>query len=196
MPVDRLRENDQVVTALQHALGEGEHGLNVVPELIKRVLREARWQDRASDRLGREVAFEAFVDFIHEPPPEGLGTTVELVLRICGGDEEAQSLIEAATLRPDGRPKTVSNVNSYPLARPVGNTAQQALRQLRTHRPDLLERVVTGDLSPHAAAVEAGFRRKVVQIDVDPERAAVQLARHFGGVELDRLIDALQRQRG
>jgi hypothetical protein len=63
--------------------------------------------------------------------------------------------------RPPGRPKNVDNgkcdVNGF---RPTGNSAAAALRRLEIQRPDLLNRVLAGGLSAHAAMVEAGFRNR------------------------------------
>jgi hypothetical protein len=44
--------------------------------------------------------------------------------------------------------------------RPSGNSAAAALRRLERHRPDLLDRVLAGELSAHAAMLEAGFRKR------------------------------------
>ena len=66
---------------------------------------------------------------------------------------------------------------------PEGNTAASALRRLRKAAPALHERVLTGDLSPHAAMLEAGFRRKTMQLPTDPEGVARALLRKFWTAE-------------
>ncbi len=43
---------------------------------------------------------------------------------------------------------------------PSGHSCERALRRLRKDRPDLHARVLSDELSPHAAMVEAGFRRR------------------------------------
>jgi hypothetical protein len=68
-------------------------------------------------------------------------------------------------------------------ARQYGNSSHAAIRRLRKDRPDLYARVMAGELSPHAAAVAAGFRRKVISVPLDPERAAAALKRHFSPEE-------------
>jgi hypothetical protein len=40
------------------------------------------------------------------------------------------------------------------------NDATYALRRLKRDHPELAEKVVAGKLSAHAAAIEAGFRRR------------------------------------
>lgn len=64
-------------------------------------------------------------------------------------------------------------------------SADAALRRLRKQRPDLHAQVLAGQSSPHAAAVEAGFRRRRISVPADdPERAVAALARHFSADEL------------
>lgn len=45
-------------------------------------------------------------------------------------------------------------------ARPQGNSRQALIRRLRRDHPQLYELVLDGQLSPHRAAIAAGFRRK------------------------------------
>jgi hypothetical protein len=44
--------------------------------------------------------------------------------------------------------------------RPSGNSAAAALRRLERHRPNILERVLAGDISAHASMIEVGFRKR------------------------------------
>jgi hypothetical protein len=46
------------------------------------------------------------------------------------------------------------------------------------------EKVEAGELSAHAAAVEAGFRKPVLQVPTDPGKLADKLVRHFWPVLL------------
>lgn len=47
-----------------------------------------------------------------------------------------------------------------------GNARSYIMARLDRDRPDLLERVVAGDLSANAAAIEAGFKKKPTSLDV------------------------------
>lgn len=73
--------------------------------------------------------------------------------------------------RPAGRPpkevseETVNNVDNKP--RPRGNSQAATLRRLRKSRPDLHAKVLAGELSANAAAIEAGFRKKMLSVPVD-----------------------------
>jgi hypothetical protein len=46
------------------------------------------------------------------------------------------------------------------MSRPTGTSRATALRRLRKDRPDIHARVLKGELSAHAAMIEAGFRKK------------------------------------
>ena len=74
----------------------------------------------------------------------------------------------------------------------MGNDPQYALRRLRTQRPDLHARVLAGDLSPHGAMVEAGFRRRTVTVALDVQSFARAILRHFDTAEIDELVDLLR----
>ena len=53
-----------------------------------------------------------------------------------------------------------------------GTDRRSTLARLRRDRPDLAEQVERGELSANAAAIEAGFRTRPVQLAIDPEKAA------------------------
>lgn len=195
MPVNKLRENDEVVRCLQHAIDEGEHGLSVVPGLIKRVIVENCWRERHVDVLQwRPVTFRSFAEFLAERPPEGLGATLAQVKRLCADDPEAMDLIDQATAGRQGkRTDLVDNIHEVPLVeRPAGTSPEAALRRLRKDRPDLHSQVLKGELSAHAAAVQAGFRPRTITVPLDPEKMARAIRRRLSDDELDVLLEALE----
>ena len=59
------------------------------------------------------------------------------------------------------------NVTSAPTTE-RGNESTYTLRRLKRDAPALAQRVLDGELSANAAAVEAGFRKKSITIKVDP----------------------------
>jgi hypothetical protein len=74
-----------------------------------------------------------------------------------------------------------------------GGSATYAIRKLRRSRPDLHAKVLAGELSPHAAMVQAGFRPKVITVPLDVEKAAAALARAFTEDEMRSLQEQLAR---
>ena len=77
-------------------------------------------------------------------------------------------------------------------ARPVGNSAAQALRRLRKDCPELHAEVIAGGLSPHAAMIKAGFRPKTLTIRAgNPAKLAAALRRFLTEAERNELRELL-----
>ncbi len=93
----------------------------------------------------------------------------------------------------DGNPgpgrgnKTVNNVNRLR----GGNSETYALRRLKRDRPDLADKVLDGELSANAAAIEAGFRKRTITVTLEPRSIARTLARHLSEDQINDLIVAL-----
>ena len=161
-----------IVHALQKSLVGGRHGLDTVPKLIKRIIQGELWKGFYCEPMQSEVAHSSFERYVTDDLPTGLGTTIRMLKSICRDDVEALDAIDRATQRKasggknqhTGEDSFVDNVNEA--ERPTGNSRDAALRRLRKDRPDLLERVLANELSAHAAAVEAGFRKKPSQAEI------------------------------
>ena len=72
--------------------------------------------------------------------------------------------------------KAVVNTNSYH----GKNKASYILARLeRDKKTDLLERVNAGELSAHAAAIEAGWRKRMIQLEPTVEGFAAAIMRRL-----------------
>jgi len=186
---------EQVIEGLAQDLNSGRHGLEGVPTAIKLVLRDDMWKERIIRRTGEIVTFGRFEAFVSALPHKGgLGSSMAIVKRICSDDPEALNLIDQAMKRPRGGDNrtqdTPTNVDNINIGRPDGTSAQHAIRRLRKDRPDLHAQVLAKGISPHAAMVEAGFRRKTATVPVDdPEKVSAFLAKHFEPAEIRKIAD-------
>ena len=72
-----------------------------------------------------------------------------------------------------------------------GNSRGYGLQRLARERPDLVERVRSGELSTHAAMLEAGLRKRTVTLPTDLRRAATKLCEIFSPEELRVIRRAL-----
>jgi hypothetical protein len=188
---DRLLENDSIVAALQDALSRGEHGLKAVPALVIRVIDENRWGERTVRVIHETVRFQSFMDFVTKAPPAGLGTDLRTLKRLCADDTQATDLIDRAEQRPPGKPDhTFNNIQGLSTA-PVGTSRQASLRRLRKDRPDLHQQVLAGDLSAHAAMIQAGFRPKTVTVRATVEGFTRAIQAHLTAEDLARLLVVL-----
>ncbi|CRI63749.1 hypothetical protein THIOKS11520005 [Thiocapsa sp. KS1] len=109
-----------------------------------------------------------------------LAAAVELARRQV--DPEAEEFVDPkGAAAPKGERVGITN----PLEE-TKNSNPGILRRLARSRPDLLDKVETGELSPNAAAVEAGFRRPMKSIPVDtPENAVRALLKVFPEADLE-----------
>lgn len=191
--MDKLREADTVVSCLGQAMIDGESGLKNVPGLVLRVVNEDLWQERIIAQTGAPARFKRFVDFVATKPLEGLGADLPTLRRLCADNPAALDALDRATKGRQGeRTDLFNNVKEVDDPDPpMGNTAAYALRKLRADAPELHEQVIAGELSPHAAMVQAGFRKKTIQIPADPNGAALALLRKFTPDELQRIVEII-----
>jgi hypothetical protein len=151
-----LLENESVCRKFGSAILHGAADLSVIPGLLKRILAEGMWREREVKPLHTVVRFDRFEDFVTTSPLEGIGATMEVVRGLIRHDVNACNLLDEAMQNRSGKPLTCNIVTDKA---PAGNSRDKALRRLRKDRPDLLERVTEGELSAHAAMVQAGFRK-------------------------------------
>jgi hypothetical protein len=74
-----------------------------------------------------------------------------------------------------------------------GTDQTYTVRRLMRDAPELVELVRTGELSPHAAAIRAGFRRPTLTISDVPESAAASIRKKFGTDFAQALCEALSK---
>ena len=74
---------------------------------------------------------------------------------------------------------------------PTGTSRLRALRRLRAERQDLYERVLAGELSPHAAMLQAGLRRPTWTVPAEPAGLVEALRRHYSQAELQVIARAI-----
>ncbi|MGC5023571.1 hypothetical protein ACLQ3K_02355 [Tsukamurella sp. DT100] len=85
--------------------------------------------------------------------------TPQTLRAIIGDDLLLRDMLDDALRGRQGeRTDLVDNINK--VDRPDGTSKDRALRKLPTGAPELHERVLAGELTPHAAMVQAGFRHR------------------------------------
>lgn len=153
-------QHDDIELLQQSIMHGGERAFEVVPLALKKVLIEKQWQKR-TDKGGKPFAsFEAFTT---HRLWHGLETTIDDLRVHCRKHPEVERMIldEMEPGRKHGRPvkeDASSDKGSNPTFK--GRGATYTLKRLKRDRPDLFARVVAGELSANAAAIEAGFRKR------------------------------------
>ena len=165
-----LRENDQVIKDLWQSIEYGGSRLEAIPRYVKRIINENRWQRRWVKPLGQVVEFDTFEGFLTADLPEGMRYDMESLKRLCRDDPEALDALDRVVQKPVGIHKGKGDIDNVNITEsPSGNSRVSALRRLRSQRPDLHTLVLAGEMTPHAAMVQAGFRRKTITVvpDID-----------------------------
>ena len=90
---------------------------------------------------------------------------------------------QAATIKQGTRTDLQHSGNTTKLK--GRKTVEHHLRRLAKHRPDILARYEAGELSAHAAALEAGFIHPTFQVRADDAKAALKtILRHYKWADL------------
>jgi len=169
--------------------------LKDVPRILSGVIERQAW--KRWRWIGNEFTASTIDDYCTMHPPRGLGASVDLVRRLLADypdvlerfdrerDGEAVTLLDVIDKenRRDpgshgkGRPLDLDNkkdgVQVY--RAPTGNKAAAALRRLHKDRPDIHQRVLAGELSPHAGMIEAGFRKPRASRKTSPLEKIIKL---------------------
>jgi hypothetical protein len=185
--------NRHIVESLESALRSGSHGLTVVPELLKRCLREQSWREFTTTR-NELVVHDDFALFLTTSPLKGLGADLALVRRLVSDDPEAAGMLDKALHNAEGN-SAVNGADSQGEGNTPdpGSAGERALRRLRATSPEIHAQVVAGELSTHAAMVQAGLRKRTVSVALeDPQATARSLLRRMEPEHIATLIRALQ----
>lgn len=157
-----LKEKGGLVESLWHAVDNAAGNLENVPGLVRRVLETGAWQKRVQD--GEVYEHQRFIDFITTKPLAGCGWSPEKVEALIKDDPETLTLWRDAVQEKPG-PKPESNSHNNIMRTNQGTSRSYTLSRLKRKNPKLFQRVVNGELSANAAAVEAGFRKKLTPFE-------------------------------
>ena len=104
---------------------------------------------------------------------------------------DVKSKVAAAREKPlpDVGPLTEEEkANGYNITNSRGTGTDYTLRRLARDAPEMLDRIESGELTVNQAAIEAGIRKRQIQVPVGDARAVMRrLLRHY---QLDELIVA------
>jgi hypothetical protein len=161
--------------ALQ-CIQRGGSAISSLPGIISQIIERNLWQRVWLEPLGCILEFDTFEEFVTTKSPYGYGTTIRDLKQLCRDYPIALDWIDKACMKGAGAPvgnqnassaeTTVDNVHGCLEAeRPAGNSRDAALRRLRKDRPDLHAQVLEKEMSPHAAMIEAGFRKKPSRVE-------------------------------
>jgi hypothetical protein len=140
----------------------GQKAFDLVPDELANVIKERQWADKV-DKNG--VAFTSFEKFVLHRRWQGLESSIDDLRAYCRKRPEVAKLIMRAVdpgreSRGSTKEERENRGDNITPKSERGTSATYTLKRLKRDRPDLLERVVAGELSANAAAIAAGFRHK------------------------------------
>lgn len=189
--------SNNIIDDLRSAITDGTAGLFDVPLLIRRVIENEAWRERFVSQTGEIVRFSSFEEFVAAAPPEGLGTTISQLQRLCADDLAVVDLLDQAaskSRRGGDRRSDRFKRNIVMVEKPKrGNSAVYSLRRLRTVRPDLHKRVMEKEFSINRAMIEAGLRKKTVVVRADITKICTAIKSNFTPNQIAEIIEQLQR---
>ena len=198
-----LSPEEQLRDRLHYAIESNGANPASLFELLAHTVETGAW--RVVDQ-----GFASFREFVEAPFPPGLGMPADrltvllekfrhphedapkkdrqLASRLAKMRTEVRRLLDEP-LRPHGGVRTQVDNRNLPRG---GTSAEYTRRRLARDRPDLYERVVAGDISANAAAIEAGFRTRKISVPLDVPRLAEALRKHLTTEELKALRNTLK----
>jgi len=168
----------------------------VCREKLFLLLSSEAWSDY-SPPIGEECKPSSFAEWVSAKVPRGLDTTVKNLQDIAQGDENLRVLLDKTIQEKHGGDRRSGDFkfNNIQLETPVGTSELAGRRRLRKDRPDLDALVDSGQLSTHAAMVQAGFRPKTFTVRADrPESIVGTLRRQLAPETLALVIKLLSEE--
>lgn len=175
------------VRRLANGIQRGDSGLRDVPETLLRLIETDAWKHYVTES-GREYTHESFAAFVEAKPFEGIGATVKQLERLCVEHPKAREALQGVLKSKRGRGNKRNN-NITDIS--TGTSQGYTLERLHRESPELYEQVCAGEMSANAAAIQAGFRKRMLSIPAEPAGAARAIRRHFTAGEIQELIDRL-----
>lgn len=159
--IPTLIDKGFIVESLWHSVDNAAGSLDNVPGLVRRVIQTEAWRCRIHE--GKTYEHPSFVSFITGEPLGGCGWSLEKVEALLHDDLEVLAMWQEMIKGQHGGDRKSKyaeiKTDNVQLDNPGGNSRKVTLERLKRKTPALFERVVTGELSANAAAIEAGFRR-------------------------------------
>ncbi len=186
----KLHRNGIKVDSLYRAVRDSQ-AIELVPQLVRQIVADEMWREHTYDKTNQTFRFDNFQEFVEKHPPDGLGTKVETLFRLCLEDSTAMEIIDKA-LETVGEAKDAGKPQ---IKRPAVSSARQAgLRRLRRYAEQneevasLRRAVLAGEMSVNAALVAAGLRKPRITIPKDLTKATAALKRIYNADEIQQLI--------
>jgi len=189
----QYKDTDDLISILGRMCNSTRIDRLSIAEGIEYILDNDLWQFRNPDLL-KEREYNYFPDFVEASSPWGLNTRWDLIKTISEVNARIYHKVTEAGKRGHGGDRKSDKIKVYNVndeSKTKGNSKAYGLSKLNKERPDLFEKVTSDEMSVHAAMVKAGFRRRKIQVEPDPDKLARSIKRHLDEDQIARLIKIL-----
>ncbi len=181
-------ENGQLCQTTIQALSRTVGGLKDFPGLLKKIIVNKSWQCRVN--MGTTIELGSLRELITEFPIRGWGEDPKKIEAVIKDDPEVLAMFrEAMKGKPGPKPEGSSNDNIIAIESSQGTSRAYSVTRVQQEcKPEVIAKVMAGEMSPNAALVKAGIREnRQVYLPRDPKKAAEKLAQQFG----DEFVQAI-----
>ena len=158
---------------------------DVLPKMIRRLIEDEAWKGRTKDAKDNRAPFASFREFVEYPLWHArLNCSWDRLMLYCEHDPECRVLLLEQVGELSGHGGDHRQGDNGTL-KGRGTDPTYILARLKRDRPDLARQVIDGAISAHAAAIEAGFRKRMKSVTIDsPDAAIGALLRVFSTGEI------------
>lgn len=156
--IENRQLSDEAASAIRH----GSHDLQAIPKLIAKVVETQAWESMQL-QSGEIIQFRNLRELITTPPLDGWGQDPKKIEALLKDDPEVLVMWREAMKEQGKRSDLVNNINEVTAGK--GTSKAYTLDRLRRDHEELFEQVCKGELSANAAAIKAGFRKKLTPFE-------------------------------
>lgn len=180
------KEKGRVIQQAASCIHGAGSSLRNFPGLLKQIIWARAWE--RWEAKGRVIELASLRELITEKPIRGWGEDPKKVEAVIKDDPEALAMFREAMKHQGGdrrseqfEPKP-NNVRDRSNEATAGNSRAYSIdRVKRECEPDVVAKVMSGEMSPNAALVRAGIREnRQVYIPREPAKAVEKLRSQFG----------------
>lgn len=196
-------ELGQLCSYARQAMCRADSGLSNFPKMLRTIIEERAWEHRAEvdndgDPTGRYFDLPNLRALIETSPHEGWGEDPKKIEALIKDDAEVLAMYrEAMKLENQHDKPKQDTTNSSKRNTLQGTTRAYSISVVQRECDQAtIARVLSGELSPNAALVQAGLREnRQVYLSKDPTAAAEKVRKQFGQEYAEAFARALTAQR-
>lgn len=184
-------EKGQLCQSTIESLYEATGGMKQFPGLLKKIIANKAWERRLSK--GKVIELASLRELITEKPVRGWGEDVRTVEAVIKDDPECLAMFREA-MKEHHNQHTRKDNNVIPADMPQGNSKAYSIdRVKRECEPEVVAKVMSGEMSPNAALVKAGIREnRQVYVPKEPAKAVEKLRELFGMEFVNAMVEHAQ----